>query len=339
VALTVFQDLSERNILVNYFGDSTWPSQDDDLRDVFLSNDKALYAIFDYNLSSIFPPGTSPRERRLPFEMSFIGLAMNRPYDTAQGEFDYDPFAWDVGCLGIQLRNRFQVCFLVFMGKMETDMTVLADSDGNGSILGSVVRQDDGARRSQKVHCRAGFGLLRRACSLSLPDDQGGQAGVAAMRRRERLLGGPSFSARREVGPSPGTTPVSRNALLASHLRALLPSRTCHTRGAPYALVRVQSVETPPFPRMILLFAYTNRAHGENNNSLRNPSNLSACQKAVVNGRRDRVRECTSGHDRHRIDNGIPSSPWASHLHVDLARMLAAEACRTGREANEGHRS
>jgi hypothetical protein len=140
VVLTVFQDLSESNILVNYFGDSTWSSQDDYLRDVFLSNDKALYAIFDYNLSVVFPADTSPRERRLPFEMSFIGLAMNRPYDTAQGEFDYDPFAWDVGCLGIQLRNRFQVCTLVFTGTMETDMTVHVDSDGNGSILGSVVR-------------------------------------------------------------------------------------------------------------------------------------------------------------------------------------------------------
>jgi hypothetical protein len=109
VALTALQDLSSRNILVNYFGDSTWPSQDDYLRDEFLSNDKALYAIFDYNLSVVFPPGTSPRQRRLPFENSFAGLAMNRPYDTAQGEFDYDPFAWDVACFGIQLRNRFQV--------------------------------------------------------------------------------------------------------------------------------------------------------------------------------------------------------------------------------------
>jgi hypothetical protein len=179
----MFQDLSESNILVNYFGDSTWPSQDDYLRDVFLSNDKTLYAIFDYNLSVVFPPSTSPRERRLPFEMSFIGLAMNRPYDTAQGEFDYDPFAWDVGCLGIQLRNRFQVS-LVFTDTMKTDTTVHVDSDGNGSILGSVVRQDDGARRSQKVHCRACLGFLRRACILSPPNDQfDGQRGRTGIRR------------------------------------------------------------------------------------------------------------------------------------------------------------
>jgi hypothetical protein len=110
VALNLFQDLSERNILVNYFGDSIRPSRDDRLRDVFLLNDKALYAIFDYNLSVVFSPGTSSRERRLPFEMSFNGLVFDRPYDTAQGEFDYDPFAWDVACLGIQLRDRFQVC-------------------------------------------------------------------------------------------------------------------------------------------------------------------------------------------------------------------------------------
>jgi hypothetical protein len=110
VELNLFQDLSERNILVNYFGDSVRASQDDRLRDVFLLNDKALYAIFDYNLSVVFPPGTSPRERRLPFELSFNGLVFDRPYDTAQGEFNYDHFAWDVACLGIQLRDRFQVC-------------------------------------------------------------------------------------------------------------------------------------------------------------------------------------------------------------------------------------
>jgi hypothetical protein len=110
VALTVLQDLSENNILVNYFGDSTWPSQDDHLRNVFLLNDEALYAIFDYNLSVVLPSGTTPHERRLPFKMSFYGLAVDRPFDTAQGEFDYDPFAWDVACLGIQLRYRFQVC-------------------------------------------------------------------------------------------------------------------------------------------------------------------------------------------------------------------------------------
>jgi hypothetical protein len=110
VILTALQDLSSGNVLVNFFGDSTWPSQDNYLRDEFLSNDKALYAMFDYNLSVVFPPGTLPHERRLPFENSFTGLVMGRPNDTAQGEFDYDPFAWDVACLGIQLRNRFQVC-------------------------------------------------------------------------------------------------------------------------------------------------------------------------------------------------------------------------------------
>jgi hypothetical protein len=146
VVLTAPQDLSYRNILVNYFGDSTWPSQDDHLRDVFIASDQALYAIFDYNLSVIFPGGTPSAARRLPFEKSYCGLVMHRPYDTAQGEFDYDPFAWDVACLGIMLRNRFQVC-PGFSCTRETDTSVYAESDGNGTVLGSVVRQDDGARR------------------------------------------------------------------------------------------------------------------------------------------------------------------------------------------------
>jgi hypothetical protein len=41
--------------------------------------------------------------------MSDVGSIYDRPHDTAQGEFDFDPFAWDVACLGIVFCTEFQV--------------------------------------------------------------------------------------------------------------------------------------------------------------------------------------------------------------------------------------
>ncbi|KAF8511773.1 hypothetical protein JB92DRAFT_2932229, partial [Gautieria morchelliformis] len=43
--------------------------------------------------------------------MSWIG-GQDQPYDTRQGELDYGPFAFDVGCLGVLFCKHFQVHFL-----------------------------------------------------------------------------------------------------------------------------------------------------------------------------------------------------------------------------------
>jgi len=56
----------------------------------------------------MFPPTSTTVERRLPYNLSWDGT-MNQPHDTSQGELDYDPFAFDVGCLGVLFCQKFQV--------------------------------------------------------------------------------------------------------------------------------------------------------------------------------------------------------------------------------------
>lgn len=70
-----------------------------------------LYALFDFDISIMFSPNSSAEQRRLPYWDSWDGGSFDGPYDTAQGELDYDPFAFDVATLGICLALEFQVCF------------------------------------------------------------------------------------------------------------------------------------------------------------------------------------------------------------------------------------
>ncbi|KAF9000487.1 hypothetical protein BDQ17DRAFT_1427171 [Cyathus striatus] len=54
------------------------------------------YAMIDYDISVIFPENQV--KYRLPYNESFAGSFFIS--DTAQGEFEYDPFAFEVGALG-----------------------------------------------------------------------------------------------------------------------------------------------------------------------------------------------------------------------------------------------
>jgi hypothetical protein len=69
---------------------------------------KIVYVLVDFNISIQFPQSSTPAERRLPPEFSWCG-PYARPADTDQGELDYDPFAFDVGCLGVLFWDNFKV--------------------------------------------------------------------------------------------------------------------------------------------------------------------------------------------------------------------------------------
>ena len=105
--ITFPQDISEANILVNHFqADPDDAHMRKDLRR------KALlrYALIDYDCSLLIPPGptTSVKNCRIDYRASYYGTFL-RPADTAQGEYCYNPFAFDVASLGILFCNRFQV--------------------------------------------------------------------------------------------------------------------------------------------------------------------------------------------------------------------------------------
>ncbi|KAI0363342.1 hypothetical protein BV20DRAFT_958483, partial [Pilatotrama ljubarskyi] len=68
---------------------------------------EASYCLYDFNLSIQLPLDTSLRDCRRPAIESMITQASIQPKDIMLGEHVYNPFAFDVACLG----NIFRVHF------------------------------------------------------------------------------------------------------------------------------------------------------------------------------------------------------------------------------------
>ncbi|KAF9003012.1 hypothetical protein BDQ17DRAFT_1280113 [Cyathus striatus] len=71
------------------------------------SRKQLQYAIIDFGLSIKFPDNYSLQQCRLPHWQSRFG-AYSIPNDCMQGEFDFDPFAYDVGVLGCVFSDYFK---------------------------------------------------------------------------------------------------------------------------------------------------------------------------------------------------------------------------------------
>lgn len=100
------KDIKIHNILVNlYNGDAVY----DDCRE-FYASQKARFVLCDFDLSVIFPPDTPPAARVCPASESDWGSYRYHPPDAADGQTVYDPFAYDVACLGGLLCELIGVC-------------------------------------------------------------------------------------------------------------------------------------------------------------------------------------------------------------------------------------
>ncbi|RXW20266.1 hypothetical protein EST38_g5587 [Candolleomyces aberdarensis] len=120
----IHRDISFANTLANHF--SAAHSDYRNPQRLKLRKDGALqYALFDYNSSVIIPEGSRIGEFRLPYAMSDWGRYGSLPNDTRQGEYDYDPFAYDVGMMGRIFCSEFQhLCFhLHFLAPLLDRMT------------------------------------------------------------------------------------------------------------------------------------------------------------------------------------------------------------------------
>lgn len=89
------QDIKPENILINYL--TCYYATD--LRD-FLDSGRARFVLCDFGLSCKFPPGTLPEEQLRPSEESNWGTLAYHPPDGSNGEPFYNPFVFDVACLG-----------------------------------------------------------------------------------------------------------------------------------------------------------------------------------------------------------------------------------------------
>ncbi|KAK7676337.1 hypothetical protein QCA50_020720 [Cerrena zonata] len=93
--LIVHRDIRPDNILINCITNRVVT----DLRP-FLDSGHAKFALCDFGLSFKFPPDTPLEERLRPSIDCCIGTLEYQPPDGTDGEAFYDPFAFDVACLG-----------------------------------------------------------------------------------------------------------------------------------------------------------------------------------------------------------------------------------------------
>lgn len=66
------------------------------------------YAIMDFDLAMILDEKTYGTNPRLPIGLVDFGCGA-RPYEIMHAHVDFDPFKYDVACLGIEFSNNFQV--------------------------------------------------------------------------------------------------------------------------------------------------------------------------------------------------------------------------------------
>ncbi|OBZ74118.1 hypothetical protein A0H81_06460 [Grifola frondosa] len=103
------RDISLSNMMVNLFSAVNF-REVNRLRPVLekhRSSSHARYCLFDFNLSIQFPPGKPVEGYRSPSKEAYRGTDDYHPWDVYQGQFEYNPFAFDVGCLGNVFKSRF----------------------------------------------------------------------------------------------------------------------------------------------------------------------------------------------------------------------------------------
>lgn len=80
------------------------------------------YCIYDFDISRIFPPNAPLNACRRPASDSYEGAPPYHPLDASCGEYYYDPFAFDVGCLGNLYRTFFSVRTMSLIYRSDADL-------------------------------------------------------------------------------------------------------------------------------------------------------------------------------------------------------------------------
>lgn len=102
------QDISDHNVLTSGYCPELTQLDALKIVDEHSRSSAAAFSIIDLDLA-IHLPGVSLRQCRRPSGEAFYGSPMYHPYDYSLGEPEYNPFAFDVGCLG----NMFLYLFTV----------------------------------------------------------------------------------------------------------------------------------------------------------------------------------------------------------------------------------
>ncbi|OSC99020.1 hypothetical protein PYCCODRAFT_1374017 [Trametes coccinea BRFM310] len=101
------RDIFNNNILVDYYSHDVFADEIGPVLAEYRRTHKVYYSLFDFNLSIKLPPSTSLRDCLRPAREAMTTCSPYEPPDVALGEYAYNPFAFDVACLG----NMFMVNF------------------------------------------------------------------------------------------------------------------------------------------------------------------------------------------------------------------------------------
>ncbi|KAF7760335.1 hypothetical protein Agabi119p4_11011 [Agaricus bisporus var. burnettii] len=101
------RDIKPDNVLVSHFADDATTYMDDSVRKRLQWSNDLIYCLFDFDISIMLPADTNRAQCRLSYKLAWDGSGY-QPDDTMQGEFDYNPFAYDVGMLGRVLCVDYQ---------------------------------------------------------------------------------------------------------------------------------------------------------------------------------------------------------------------------------------
>ncbi|KAI0630176.1 hypothetical protein C8Q77DRAFT_246721 [Trametes polyzona] len=107
----VHRDISASNVLINHFKPAPYNNMDTKSSVLeFIRSTKVEdvhYCLFDFDISDVLPRDVSVKTYRSDSVWTCYGTASYHPQDGWQGEHDYNPFAFDVGCLG----NLYKLSF------------------------------------------------------------------------------------------------------------------------------------------------------------------------------------------------------------------------------------
>jgi serine/threonine protein kinase len=111
------KDITPNIFVINEFSEHPFEYATDaaEWRAYFSSRDvpdtsRTRFAIIDFGFSYRFPEGTPAQQRRLlSAKHGWTGSPWYHPPDIEQGEYDFDPFAMDVGSLGNVFCELFEV--------------------------------------------------------------------------------------------------------------------------------------------------------------------------------------------------------------------------------------
>ncbi|PIL33033.1 hypothetical protein GSI_04482 [Ganoderma sinense ZZ0214-1] len=103
----VHRDIDFHNIMVNYYVFGLYREKFYEALEAHRRGPDALHCLMDFDRSLKLPLSTSLDTFRLPADESMVSGTPYQPPDLNLAEHDYNPFAYDVGCLG----NMFRISY------------------------------------------------------------------------------------------------------------------------------------------------------------------------------------------------------------------------------------